>query len=148
MLPQQWGESICSVGEEKSVLEQNHVPSAGHRGRCKVFLCPWWCPGKFYMPQALKLDTGEDSTGSEQPQWMYSPMNPSWEKGLFSPPSNRQRGHYTMSLPKQHNSPFPHPLIQLAHRPVRWGEGLALNPSCAFCFLFLPCSQRSIRKAL
>lgn len=53
-----------------------------------------------------------------------------------------------MSLPKQHNFPFPHPLIQLAHRPVCWGEGLALNPSCAFCFLFLPCSQRSIRKAL
>lgn len=88
----------------------------------------------YTCPQGLKLDTGEDSTGTEQPHEMYSPKSHPSERGLFSPPSNRWRGHYTMSLPKQHSSCFPHSLIQLAHRPVCWGEGLALIHHVLFAF--------------
>lgn len=88
MLPQQRGESIFSAGEEKSVLEQNHLPAPGYRSRCKVLLCTWWSPGNIYWhfayhlhslgPLSMMLDTKKkDIAATEWPHGIhYSQIHP------------------------------------------------------------------------
>lgn len=139
MLPQQRGESIFSAGEEKSVLEQNHLPAPGYRSRCKVLLCTWWSPGNIYWHFAYHLHSlGPLSMMLDTKKRILQQLNDPMEYIilryiLYSETSalslsTRTRGCHATYLTKQHRSLF-HPVSPKTGELKR-----RFNPHPILCF--------------